>query len=196
MLGTIMLFPAFGVTLNTLSVMGFILVLGIVVDDAIVVGERIYAHERASESQRIAAVNGTDEVAVPVIFGVLTTVAAFMPIIFVPGQLGTFFSAMGKVVVLCLAMSIIESMLILPSHLSHRKRARDAKHGQFVERWQRFQNRLAGGLENIAENVYGKRLRRSLQWRYSVLAGGVAILIITAGLFISGRITFQFFPGH
>ena len=195
LLGTIMLFPAFDVTLSSLTVMGFILVLGIVVDDAIVVGERIYAHERASESQRIAAVNGTEEVAVPVIFGVLTTVAAFMPIIFVPGRIGSFFSTVGTVVCLCLAFSIIESMLILPSHLSHRKRARDTKHGKFVAGWLQFQNKLAGGLENFAANVYGKYLSRSLNWRYSVLAGGIAILIITAGFFLSGRIGIQFFPG-
>ncbi|MGD8323098.1 MAG: efflux RND transporter permease subunit, partial [Gammaproteobacteria bacterium] len=195
LLGTIMLFPAFDVTLSSLTVMGFILVLGIVVDDAIVVGERIYAHERASESQRIAAVNGTEEVAVPVIFGVLTTVAAFMPIIFVPGRIGSFFSTVGTVVCLCLAFSIVESMCILPSHLSHRTRARDTRHGPVVRRWLQFQNRLAAGLENFSEHVYGKILTRSLKWRYSVLAGGFAVLIITAGFFLSGRINIQFFPG-
>lgn len=194
LLGTIMTFPAFGITLSTISVMAFLLVLGIVVDDAIVVGERIYAHERASESQRIAAVNGADEVAVPVIFGVLTTCAAFMPIIFVPGRIGSFFASMGMVVVLCLVFSIIESMFILPSHLSHRRRARDVNHGPVIKRWLRFQNGLASGLESFSENVYGKYLRRSLKWRYTVLAGGLGILIITAGLFISGRLAFQFFP--
>ncbi|MGD8808846.1 MAG: efflux RND transporter permease subunit [Gammaproteobacteria bacterium] len=195
LLGTIMLFPAFDVTLSSLTVMGFILVLGIVVDDAIVVGERIYAHERAAESQRVAAVRGTEEVAVPVIFGVLTTVAAFMPIIFVPGRIGAFFSTVGTVVCLCLAFSIVESMFILPSHLSHRTRARDTRHNRVVERWLQFQNRLATGLERFAENVYGKYLRRSLTWRYSVIAVGVAVVIITAGFFLSGRINIQFFPG-
>jgi multidrug efflux pump subunit AcrB len=194
LLGTIMTFGFLDVTLSSLTVMGFILVLGIVVDDAIVVGERIYAHERHSEDQRTAAINGTAEVAVPVIFGVLTTVAAFMPIIFVPGRLGSFFSVVGTVVCICLAFSIIESMLILPSHLSHRKRARDTPHGPLMQKWLRFQNGLATGLENFAEFRYGGLLRRILPWRYSVLAGGAAILVVMLGLIASGRIGFQFFP--
>ncbi len=194
LLGTIMTFSFFDVTLSSLTVMGFILVLGVVVDDAIVVGERIYAHERHSEDQRTAAVNGTHEVATPVIFGVLTTVAAFMPIIFVPGRLGSFFSVVGTVVCICLAFSIIESMLILPSHLSHRKRARDTKHGPLMERWLQFQNRLASGLEDFAEHRYGALLRRVLPWRYTVLAIGAGILIVMLGLILSGRIGFQFFP--
>ena len=194
LLGTIMTFSFFDVTLSTLTVMGFILVLGIVVDDAIVVGERIYAHERDAEDQRTAAINGTNEVAVPVIFGVLTTVAAFMPIIFVPGRLGAFFSVIGIVVCICLAFSIIESMLILPSHLSHRKRARDTKHGALLERWLVFQNRLAMSVENFAEHKYGSRLRLMLEWKYSVLAAGASALIIMLALVASGRIAFQFFP--
>jgi multidrug efflux pump subunit AcrB len=193
--GTIMMFTVFDVTLSSLTVMGFILVLGIVVDDAIVVGERIYAHERHAEDQRTAAVNGASEVAVPVIFGVMTTLAAFMPIIFVPGRLGSFFSVVGAVVCLALVFSIIECMLILPSHLAHRKRARDTRHGPIMERWLQFQNRLADGVENFAEHKYGDLLRKALPWRYSFLAAGAGVLIIIAGLAISGRIGFQFFPG-
>ena len=194
LLGTLMMFPAFDVTLSSLSVMGFILVLGVVVDDAIVVGERIYAHERHAENQRMAAINGTAEVSVPVIFGVLTTVAAFMPIIFVPGRLGSFFSVVGKVVCICLVFSLIESMLILPSHLSHRKRARDTKHGPAMEKWLGFQNRLAQGLENFAEFRYGALLRRVLPWRHTIIATGGALLVVMLGLIASGRIGFQFFP--
>jgi multidrug efflux pump subunit AcrB len=194
LLGTIMTFGVFDVTLSSLTVMGFILVLGIIVDDAIVVGERIYAHERESEDQRTAAINGTQEVAVPVIFGVLTTVAAFMPIIFVPGRLGSFFSVVGTVVCICLAFSIVESMMILPSHLSHRQRARNKPHGPLLSKWLSFQNRLATGVENFAEFRYGAALRRVLAWRYSVLAGGAGILILMLALVISGRVGFQFFP--
>lgn len=194
MLGSVMTFGFFDVTLSSLTVMGFILVLGIVVDDAIVVGERIYAHERDAEDQRTAAINGTQEVAVPVIFGVLTTVAAFMPIIFVPGRLGDFFSVVGIVVCICLAFSIIESMMILPSHLSHRRRARDTKHGPLLERWLQFQNGLAAAVERFAEHRYGDRLRKLLPWRYSVLAVGAGVMIIMAGMVLSGRAGFQFFP--
>jgi len=194
LLGTIMTFSVFDVTLSTLTVMGFILVLGIIVDDAIVVGERIYAHERNSEDQRTAAINGTEEVAVPVIFGVLTTVAAFLPIIFVPGRMGAFFAVIGIVVCLYLAFSIIESMMILPAHLSHRKRARDTHPGPAMQRWLKFQNRLAQGLENFAEHNYGDRLRRVLEWRYSTLATGAGVLIVMLAMVVSGRTGFQFFP--
>lgn len=195
LLGTILLFPVFGVTLSSLTVMGFILVLGIVVDDAIVVGERIHAHERDAETQRAAAVNGAEEVAVPVIFGVLTTVAAFFPIIFVPGRIGAFFATIGYVVCICLLFSLIEAMCILPSHLAHRRRARDSNPGPLLKRWLTFQNGVERGLENFAEHKFGSALRKALEWRYSVLAVGVAILIFTAGLFLSGRINIQFFPG-
>jgi multidrug efflux pump subunit AcrB len=195
LLGTIMTFGILGVTLSTLTVMGFILVLGIVVDDAIVIGERIYAHERHSEDQRTAAVNGAHEIAIPVIFGVLTTIAAFLPIVFVPGRLGSLFSVVGIVVCLSLLFSLVESMLILPCHLAHRARARDRQHGALMNRWLGFQNWLANGLENFAEHRYGAGLRSLLPWRYSVLAAGMALLIVMGGLILGGRVNFQFFPG-
>jgi multidrug efflux pump subunit AcrB len=116
-----------------------------------------------------------------------------MPIIFVPGRLGSFFSVVGTVVCICLAFSIVESMLILPSHLSHRKRARDSKHGWLVTSWLKFQNKLAMGLERFAEHSYGDRLRRMLPWRYSVLAACAGILVVMIGLALSGRIGFEFF---
>jgi len=134
-----------------MSVIAFILVLGIVVDDAIVVGERIYAHERHAENQLSAAVEGTSEVAVPVIFGVLTTMAAFIPVIFLPGRIGSFFSVMGYIVVICLIFSIIESQLILPSHLAHRRiEPRGGRTNPFVRRWLNFQEKLSSGIENFA----------------------------------------------
>jgi multidrug efflux pump subunit AcrB len=136
LLGAVSTFGLLDISLNSLTVMGFILVLGIVVDDAIVVGERVYAHERDAEDQRTAAINGTHEVAVPVIFGVLTTMAAFIPIMFVPGRLGAFFSVVGYVVVICLIFSLIESQLILPSHLSHRRtRSRRGEPNRVVAGW-------------------------------------------------------------
>jgi multidrug efflux pump subunit AcrB len=195
LLGAVATFGLFDITLNSLTVMGFILVLGIVVDDAIVVGERVYAHERHAEDQRTAAINGTHEVAVPVIFGVLTTMAAFVPIIFVPGRMGAFFSVVGYVVVICLVFSIIESQLILPSHLSHRRvRSRGGHPNRAVAGWLRFQSRLSSGLESFAERNYGGLLRKALEWRYTVLAAGIGVLVLMLALVVSGRIGFQFMP--
>jgi len=195
MLGTLALFAPLGITLSTMSVIAFILVLGIVVDDAIVVGERIYAHERHTEDQHSAAIEGTAEVAVPVIFGVLTTMAAFLPVMFLPGRIGSLFSVMGYIVVICLVFSVIESQLILPSHLAHRRiEPRGGRSNALVARWLKFQGRLAAGIENFAERRYGEALSRVLEWRYLTLAGGLGVLALTLALVVSGRISVEFFP--
>ena len=98
--------------------MAFILVLGILVDDAIVVGERVYGHEQMGKPPVQAAIDGAWEVSIPVIFGVLTTMAAFLPLIIVPGRMAEFFGVIGYVVIIALVFSIIESQLILPAHLA------------------------------------------------------------------------------
>ena len=118
--------------------MGLLLSLGVVVDDAIVVGERIYTKEQEGLDPRTAAIVGTSEVAVPVFFGVLTTIAAFMPLLNVDSNLGQFFTSIGGTVVLCLIFSIVESQLILPSHLAHRSQQR-GKPG-FGQRWKKKKN--------------------------------------------------------
>lgn len=195
MLGTLALFAPMGLTLSTMSVIAFILVLGVVVDDAIVVGERVYSHERHAEDQVSAAIEGTSEVAVPVIFGVLTTMAAFIPVMFMPGRIGSLFAVMGYIVVICLVFSVIESQLILPSHLAHRRiKPRSGHENEFVKRWHDFQERLSTGIEDFAEHRYGNALSRVLEWRYLAFATGVGILMFTLALVASGRIAVQFFP--
>ena len=194
MLGAAMTFPLLGVSINSLSVIGFILALGIVVDDAIVVGERVYAHERSAESQVHAAVSGTYEVVVPVIFGVLTTMAAFLPLLFLSGRMGGFFEIVGYVVVVCLIFSLVESQLILPSHLAHRRTESRGQANAFVTRWMRFQESVASGLEHFARDRYRPFLIRCMEWRYLTLTGAVAILCLTLALIFSGRIVFGFFP--
>ena len=195
MLGTLALFAPLGITLSTMSVIAFILVLGVVVDDAIVVGERVYAHERHAEDQQSAAIEGTAEVAVPVIFGVLTTMAAFIPVMFLPGRIGSLFSVMGYIVVICLVFSIIESQLILPAHLAHRRiEPRAGRPNAFVARWLRFQGRLSSGIERFAEQKYGEALSRVLEWRYLAFASGLGILVLALAFVVSGRIGVQFLP--
>ncbi len=195
MLGTIAVFGVAGITLSTVSVVAFILVLGIVVDDAIVVGERVFSHERYGKDQLTAAVEGTAEVAVPVIFGVLTTIAAFIPVIFTPGTIGQLFSVIGYVVVICLVFSVIESQLILPAHLAHRRTAVPSGGGNaFTSRWRRLQKRISTWIERYADETYGPALARVMEWRYLALSGGVGVLLIGLGLVLSGRIDVQFFP--
>ena len=190
MLGTIALFPFFDVSISTMTVMSFILVLGILVDDAIVVGERVYAHEQLGKPPIQAAVDGTWEVAVPVIFGVLTTVAAFLPLLMVAGRMSSFFGVIGAVVIMALAMSIVESQWILPAHLAHRKRDDS---GRLAARWNAIQSRFSGALMHFAANGYVRFLRRAIAWRYVTAATGLGILIISLSLILSGRVIFSFF---
>ncbi|MEM7020668.1 MAG: efflux RND transporter permease subunit, partial [Pseudomonadota bacterium] len=194
-LGALMLFPPLELSISTMAVMSFILVLGIVVDDAIVVGERVYAHERDAEDHRTAAIAGTYEISMPVIFGVLTTIAAFLPLLMLGGRMGTFFGVIGTVVIVCLVFSILESQIILPSHLAHRQADEDKPPKQGLhKKWEDFQESFAKRLEYFAEEIYRPFLQKALAWRYFTLSCGLAILILVGALIASGRIGIQFFP--
>jgi len=188
-------FPAMDMTISSLTVMGFILVLGIVVDDAIVVGERIYSYEKKGYPKEEAAIEGTLEVSMPVIFGVLTTIAAFLPLLLQTGQFGAFSNVIGGVVVFCLIASLVESQLILPGHIAHRK-----TEGYFLEgtrvvlMWQNFQEKIADGMEHFAEHGYRRALKKVLKYRYAAWATATGVVVITMALLLSGRVNFQFMP--
>ena len=192
LMGTLAFLPGMDITISTMTVMGFILVLGIVVDDAIVVGERVYGHEQMGKSRLDAAVEGTWEVSVPVIFGVLTTIAAFLPLILVQGRMAEFFSPIGWVVIFALICSIIESQLILPSHLAHRS-TKVATAG-LSKKWNDFQGRLANALESFSRNRYQPFVGWVVQWRYAAASVCLGLLIIALAMILSGRVVFGFFP--
>ena len=195
MLGALALFPSLGLTISSLTIMAFILVLGIIVDDAIVVGERVFVYEQQGMSPRDAAAEGTLSVSVPVIFGVLTTIAAFLPLLILSGPMGAFFNVIGGVVSLCLIFSLIESQLILPGHLSHRRTKGHFMEGSpLIERWLVLQKKISGGLERFASQVYRPALRHCLEYRYATWAAATAVILITVALLMSGRVIFQFFP--
>ena len=138
LLGAIAMFPVVGLSISTVSVMGFILVLGILVDDAIVVGERVYALEQQGIPRLQAAKTGALDVSLPVIFGVLTTMATFIPILNIPGTMGGFYKPLAYTVIVALAFSVIESQLILPSHLAHRHEESKLGANRLMNRWNRF----------------------------------------------------------
>jgi multidrug efflux pump subunit AcrB len=195
LLGTVALFPVAGISISTMSVMAFILVLGILVDDAIVVAERVYANEQTGMSQLAAAAAGAKEVSVPVIFGVLTTMTTFLPIITIPGPMGGFFLPLGLTVILALIFSLVESQLILPAHLAHRKAEAIAGGGSaFKDRWLALQAKISSSLQTVATRYYQPAVERAIEWRYVTVAMALVILAITLSLFASGRMTFQFFP--
>ncbi len=193
--GALAIFPSIGLTISTLTVMGFILVLGIVVDDAIVVGERIHAYERKGLGKEEAAIEGTVEVSVPVIFGVLTTIAAFLPLLLQTSQFAAFSVVIGGTVVFCLIASLLESQLILPGHIAHRKTEGYLFEGsRLVAGWQHFQGKIAHGLEYFAEHGYRRALTKVLKYRYAAWAGATGVIMIVLALVLSGRVIFQFMP--
>ncbi|WP_160153985.1 efflux RND transporter permease subunit [Microbulbifer sp. ALW1] len=191
--GAFVLLPSVGVSLNMLSTFAFLLVLGIVVDDAIVVGESIHSESHNPENQHPggglnAAVLGTQLVAKPVIFAVVTTILAFLPWIFISGSTSEFTRHITWVVILALLFSLIESLFILPAHLSKLKPITEP--GRFG----RVQQRIADSIIYFAQNHY----RRIGQWavdrRYLTLSIFIAVIMIGFGLFGSGWVKKGFMP--
>jgi multidrug efflux pump subunit AcrB len=195
-MGAVALMPSLDLSINMISLFAFVMVLGIVVDDAIVVGENIYRHHEMGKEGLQAAVDGAQEVAVPVTFSVLTTIAAFAPMLLVEGTVGPVMRVIPLVVIACLGFSLVESLLILPTHLSHlRRRAADRRSSSALSaRWYRFQAFFADGLKRVVDRAYRPTLERFLEWRYLVLAVALALLIFTVGLVASGWVPFLFFP--
>ena len=190
-MGAFIIMPFLGITLNIISLFGFILVLGIVVDDAIVTGENIYRHMQNAESGMQAAIFGTKEVAVAVTFGVLTTVVAFMPFAFIEGLRGALFAQIPAVVIPVLLFSLIESKFILPAHLKH-LRLRDANHKPNA--FSRWQQRFADGFEQLILKRYDPLLKKALKYRYSVFISFCCLLILIIVFITSGWMRFTFFP--
>ncbi len=191
LLGSLWLIPSFDVSINMLSLFAFLIVLGILVDDAIVTGENIYRHQQRGGDPVDAAIRGTQEITTPVIFGVLTTMAAFAPMFLLPGTFGRLIRAIPVVVVTALACSIIESKFILPAHLSHTHRGGDgARRGPLA----RVQGWVSARLERFIEEHFQPFLARSLDARYLTAAVGIAIFVVVVGYTGSGRLRFVFIP--
>lgn len=187
-LGALAMMPGLDVSINVMSLFAFVVVLGIVVDDAIIVGENIYRHQEEHGNGLRGSIKGGQEIAKPVIFAVLTTVAAFMPLMFVPGMMGKIFRVIPLIVIPCLLFSLVESLMILPAHLSHIPKPK--RPGP----WRRFQGQFANGLKLVIERIYRPFLETALQWRYLTAAVGGAAMILTIGMVLSGRPNFHFFP--
>src|SRR5210317_1199581 len=186
--GAFVLLGPIGISLNMLSTFAFLLVLGIVVDDAIVVGEGIH-----SEANRIgggvnASIAGAQLVAKPVVFGVITTVMAFMPWLFVSGSTSEFTRHITWVVILALGFSLVESLWILPSHLSGMKPRRN------LRGFGKFQKKIANSILNFAENHYRGIATWTLTHRYLTTSIFIGVLIIAFGMFGTGWVKKSFMP--
>ncbi|MBR9793939.1 MAG: efflux RND transporter permease subunit [Gammaproteobacteria bacterium] len=193
-LGTLMVLPmeGLGVSINMLSLFAFILVLGIVVDDAIIMGESAYSEIDAKGHSTDNVIAGVKKVAMPATFGVLTTIAAFSPMLMVSGPFGVIWKTIGLVVIVCLTFSLIESKLILPAHLAHmRLKPYDPAK---ANRFQRFRDFFSEGIKSFIKNIYAPLLVKAVKARYVTLAAFVSMLILTYGMFKGDWVRFVFFP--
>lgn len=191
-IGTFGVMAMLDVSINLLSLFGFILAIGIVVDDAIVVGENIFAERSKGTPDVEAAIRGVKRVAVPVTFAVLTTVAAFTPLLFISGMIGSFLKQIPIVVITVLVISLIEAMFILPYHLSHlpeRSEPRGAM--RFVHR---TQDRVQDALSRFIHGPLDRAVRFAVNQPGVVIAGSIAILVLSVGLVAGRYIRFSFLP--
>ena len=193
-MGGFWLLPLFDVSINMISLFTFILVLGIVVDDAIVVGENIHIHLKRGLSGVDAALEGAYQVAKPVIFAVLTTMVTFSPMILVEGAIGKIWKIIPVVTIVVLFFSLIESLTILPAHLAHMKVDDNKKENKFLAWWSKIQLGIHNWLQSFIKNRYIPFLELALRNRGNTVAIAISIFILTVGLVASGFIRFNFFP--
>lgn len=184
----------FDLTLNELTTFGFIIVLGILVDDAVVVGESIYATRTQEGDSLGSTIKGVKRIAVPTLFGVLTTLAAFYPLSFIGGILGEIFSQFALIAVACLMFSMIESKLILPAHLAHIDTGSKPARNPFSRAMNLIQKRANDLLLFLDQKIYQPAIQWASSHRYSVLGLFLALFVLVIGLVPSGKVGFVFFP--
>jgi multidrug efflux pump subunit AcrB len=190
--GSFIILPYIGVSLNFMTVFGFLLVLGIMVDDAIIVGEAVYERVEQGYTGADASIYATQLVLKPLVASVLVTMIAFSPLMFLSGDVRQFTSAISLVIMSTLFFSLVESLIILPAHLSHvtLPKSNDSFFGRLMD----FQQKCAHSVVWFAQNIFGPVLRAAVRWRYATFAVFVAIFMVAIGLMGSGRIKQTFMP--
>lgn len=179
-IGGIVFMPYIGISINMISMFGFLVVLGIVVDDAIIVGENVYEYRQRKMSSLKAAILGTKDISRPVVFSILTNIIAFIPLLFIPGTTGKFWWPLPAVVITVLVVSLVEALFILPAHLAHSKSETKTRFKplQYIEKWQQS---FAKGFNRFVDKYYRPFLETSLRHRYITLSIAVALFIIVGG---------------
>ena len=182
------------VSLNELSTFGFILALGILVDDGVVIGESIYTTRKAEGDTIESTIKGVHKVALPTVFGVLTTIAAFYPLSLISGHMGKLYASFTTIVVCCLLFSLLESKLVLPSHLAHID-TRDIEPTHALPRaWSLLRNFVEHGIAFLRDRLYRPALAILLKQRYAALLLFATLLVLAASLVAGGRVRAVFFP--
>ena len=192
-MGALWILPSMGLTLNMLSMFSFLLILGIIVDDAIVVGESIYRHQQEGYDREAAAQLGAQAVAKPVILAVVSTMIVFLPMLFLPGIWPKMLWAIPAVTIVALSFSLIESLLILPSHLAQMKPERAPK-SKWGLKFYHLRQWFANGMMAFARNSYKPMLIKALEWRYLTLVGFTLAFALSITLVGSGYIKQRFMP--
>jgi len=189
-LGAFWLIPRFGVTINMMSLFAFIMVLGLVVDDAIVVGENIFSYRQEGLDRLDAAIKGVREMCWPVVAAVLTTVFAFVPLAYTSGIMGKILRVLPIVVIGVLGFSLVEALLILPAHLS----SKGGKPGKGIRRFtDKINDFIDKILKQFINGPFANFVERAVRWRYVTLSLGLAIFLTTVGIVAGGYIKFVFF---
>ncbi|MCH9022477.1 MAG: efflux RND transporter permease subunit, partial [Planctomycetes bacterium] len=186
-MGAFFLLPYFDISINMLSLFAFILVLGIVVDDAIVVGENIFEYRQQGMPPLQASITGVREMAAPVTMAILTTIAAFAPLVFIEGMMGKFIRNIPIVAICVISLSLIEAFYILPAHLAS-SRIRKTK-GPLA----RFQQAVRNSMDRFIQGPFARIVTGAVKWRYITLATAIASFLITVGFIAGGHLKFVFF---
>jgi multidrug efflux pump subunit AcrB len=188
-LGSLILMPAIGMSLNMITLFAFIVTLGMVVDDAIVVGENTFRLRQAGMPPLQAAIQGAKEMGSPVFFSIATTIAAFSPLLFIPGVNGKIWLCIPTVVILVLVLSLVESFFVLPAHLGHSKQRLKPK-----SRLSRMQEKFAQRVERFVQNYYLPWVKLALRQRVITLAIAITVFVSSLGLVAGGQVKMIDFP--
>jgi len=186
-LGMFIVASLYGISLNIISLVGMILIIGILVDDGVVIGENIFTHFEKGKSPRLAAIDGTIEVLPAVLTSVTTTMVAFTPLFFIEGNMEILY-AMGFVVIAALAFSLVECIFVLPAHVGNptvlNTKGKNTKASRFTSKV----------VHLLRDRLYLPFLRRILAHKGFMLSVVTALIVLTGGMMVSGKIPFTFFP--
>ncbi|MCK5162533.1 MAG: efflux RND transporter permease subunit, partial [Desulfobacula sp.] len=208
-MGAFLILDFFGASINMLSLFGFIMTLGILVDDAIIVGENVYTHYKTGKSAKDAVIDSVAQIGAPVVMAVTTTIVAFAPLMHIEGIMGKFIFIMPQAVICILAISLVEAFIILPAHLEHTltpKKKNKALIYRILFFWLEWfkkdildahkwiRDRIEKALTAVIRSIYTPVLKYCVKNRYFTLATGFGILIVSIGLLAGGHVPFVFFP--
>jgi len=192
-IGGLLLMPIFDVSVNMISLFGFLVVLGIVVDDAVVVGENVYEKRQTEDDHEVAAVEGTREVAGPVTFSILTNIVAFVPLMFIPGETGKFWAPLPVVVIIVLSLSLVESLFILPAHLAH-ARAAGRRTSGVRARLHNGQQRFSRVFNRMVDTFFRPVLIVCLRFRYVTASAALGLFLVVGGYATSAHMGMILMP--